>query len=142
MMIGPPLDEMAFIAAAERDEETRVQIYALGIDLKVVRHGQDHHPPGDPIGGAEDGGERAEPDDAARGAGGERGNEPSMATRHPGRDTTARAAAKFRTSSGMLLASSIDSIGRNASTSAKPINRSADDGARASNNMRVAGCRI
>src|SRR3954470_20681304 len=125
MMIGPALDEMAFIAAAERDEETRVQIHALGIDLKVVRHGQDHHPPGHPIGGVED----------AR-------DERIMTMRQPGRETTARAAAKFRTSSGMLLASSIDSIGRNASTSAKPINRSADDGARASNNMRVAGCRI
>ncbi|OKO85587.1 hypothetical protein AC630_05395 [Bradyrhizobium sp. AS23.2] len=59
--------------------------------------------------------------------------------RHAGRFTTARAAAKLATSRGMLRASSIDSAGRKASTSANRISWRAEDGASASKNMRLAG---
>lgn len=66
MMIGPRLDEMALIVAAEGNEESGVEIHSLEVDLKVVGHGQDHHPTRHAIGGIEDACERSHHDDAAR----------------------------------------------------------------------------
>jgi hypothetical protein len=66
VIIGLGFDEMAFIVAAERNEEARVEIHSLGIDLKVVGHRQDHHPARHAIGGVEDAREGSHQDDAAR----------------------------------------------------------------------------
>jgi hypothetical protein len=67
IMIGLRLDEMAFVVAAERNEEARIEVQALEVDLEVVGHGQDHHPARHPIGGVQDARERSHHDDAARG---------------------------------------------------------------------------
>lgn len=65
MMIGLRLDEMAFIVAAERNEEARIEIQALEVDLEVVGHRQDYHSARHPIGGVEDARKRPHHDDAA-----------------------------------------------------------------------------